>query len=106
MIISQRFQSIWMEFDVLLSLFSLINPIVILSRPFNIQGRENRTYVILLTQTNKQTKEQTNKQINIGCIQTFIDQFLSDLLWWYTSLCSTFDINLDDPDSYLRWQLF
>ena len=41
LIISQSCQSIWMEFGVLLRLVSVMNLILILSRPFCIQGREH-----------------------------------------------------------------
>ena len=39
-IILQSFQFIWMEFSILLRFVSVMNLILILSHPFNIQGRE------------------------------------------------------------------
>ena len=39
-IISESFQLIWMVFGILLRLFSVMNIILFLFRPFNIQGRE------------------------------------------------------------------
>ena len=54
-IISQSFQSIWMEFSIglLLRLVDVMNLILILSRPFSIQGSEPYLCDFSLKKTNK-----------------------------------------------------
>ena len=45
--LSHSFQSIWMEFGVLLRLVGVLNLIPILSRPFDIGGREPCLFILL-----------------------------------------------------------
>ena len=68
-ILSQSFQSTWMEFGTPLRLVGLMNFILILSRPFNFQGREPYLWVLC-------TKTTTTK------LQTFTDWFHSKLVSW------------------------
>ena len=42
--LSHSFQLVWMEFDLLLRLFEMMNFILSLSDPLNIQGREPYLY--------------------------------------------------------------
>ena len=63
----QQSQSIWMKFGILLRHVGVVSLRLILSFPFNIQGREPYLYDFVKNkQTNKQTKNKTkqNKQTN------------------------------------------
>ena len=69
-IISQSFQSAWMEFCILLRLVSVMKHVLILFCPFNVQ--ERGPYLCdFITQT-----------LTLVHIQTFSNQFLSNLVWW------------------------
>ena len=77
-IVSQSFQSIQIEFFLLLRLASVVFLIPILFRPFDIQGRE--PYLCDLIK--KTAAATTTGPLTLICIQTFTDQFLLDLVWW------------------------
>ena len=65
---SQSFQSVWMEFGMLLRRVGMINLVLILSCPFSIQGRKlYLCYVIKRTSA-------------LACIQIFTNQFVSNLV--------------------------
>ena len=80
-IILQSFQSMWMEFAILLRLAGVVNLTLIHSK---FKG-ENPTYVILF----KKKKKQQQTILTFSYIQTFTDQFLSNLVWWWKPLCSS-----------------
>ena len=69
-VIAQSFLSIWMELSVLLKLVDVMNLIINLSYPLNVQEREPNLYDFV------------NKTLTLACIQIFTDQFLSNLAWW------------------------
>ena len=69
---------IWMVFDTLLRPVGVLNLILILSHPFNIQGREPYLFRFW------------KKKWKLSCIQTLADQFLLNLVWWKRSLSCTF----------------
>ena len=95
-IISQSFSSIWMEFGIVLRLVGVVNLILILFYfcPFSIQGREPYLCDFI------------RKPLALADMQTFTDQFLSNLICWWRPLSSAFDISLDDLDLHSRSQLY
>ena len=64
---SQSFQSIWLGIGPLLRLVGVMNIKLMLSRPFNIPGRE--PYLCDFVNNN-------NKRFNIGWYSDFTDRFL------------------------------
>ena len=68
-ITSRSFQSIWVEFSILLALVDVVNLIFILSRPFGIQGSGSYLCDVVL-----------KEPITLAYIQTFTDRFLSNLI--------------------------
>ena len=53
-------------------------PILILSCPFNLQGREPNFYAFV------------NTNFTLACIHTFTDRFLLNLVWWRRPLSPPF----------------
>ena len=84
-VISQSLESIWMELGLLIRLVGMMNLVFILSGPFSIQG-ENVTYMILL-----------RKSLTLAFIQTFMDLFRLNLVWWQKPLSSTFWFQFEWP---------
>ena len=75
-----------MEFGLLLRLVGVMNLILILSCPFDIEGRELYLHDFVKKTTNKQKKNPNNSNNNnkipivLACIQTYTDRFLSNLV--------------------------
>ena len=69
-IISQRFQSIWMEFGVLLRLVGVLSLILILIL----------IHVHFISKYNWYNF--IKKNLILACIQIFTDWFLSNVVWW------------------------
>ena len=65
-IIFQSFQAIWMEFGILLRLVDVMNLILNLCHPFNIQGKETYWCDFVF------------KKNAFACIQALTDQFFSN----------------------------
>ena len=76
-VISYSYQWIWMGFDMLLRLVGLMNVILTLFHLIDIQGKESNLGDLV---------NKTTTKITLTYIQTFTDQFLSNLVWWYTPL--------------------
>ena len=71
----EKFQSIWMDFGLLLRLVGVMYVIFILFRPFTSQGRELYLWFRL-------KQQQQQKLLTMARNQTFTDRFLSNLVWW------------------------
>ena len=90
-VISQSFQSVWMEFGLLLRLVRVMNLILLLLCSCNIQGREPYLCDFI-----------TKTTLTLAYIQAFTDKFLSDLAWWQKPPNSTFCYQFGRPGLSFR----